>query len=131
MYKETDIALKEFQKEQYEKISENQGVSTTLGPQSKQALAFLDLCSRADFLNPVEKEKIQLAKKCIRDSRFIELQREINRHKNLTKKTKLKITQTIDGLLKILKKYPLEDINITKNINSETIPEIIISESYN
>ena len=96
-----------------------------------RALAFLDLCSRADFLNPVEKEKIQLAKKCIRDSRFIELQREINRHKNLTKKTKLKITQTIDGLLKILKKYPLEDINITKNINSETIPEIIISESYN
>ena len=78
-----------------------------------------------------EKEKILLAKKCIRDSRFIELQREINRHKNLTKKTKLKITQTIDGLLRILKKYPLEDVNVTKSISDETIPEIIISESYN
>ena len=50
---QVDIALKEFEKEQYEKISENQGVNTTLGPQSKQALAFLDLCSRADFLNLV------------------------------------------------------------------------------
>ena len=83
---QVDIALKEFEKEQYEKISENQGVNTTLGPQSKQALAFLDLCSRADFLNLFEKEKILLAKKCIRDSRFIELQREINKQKNLTKK---------------------------------------------
>ena len=128
---QVDIALKEFEKEQYEKISENQGVNTTLGPQSKQALAFLDLCSRADFLNLVEKEKILMAKKCIRDSRFIELQREINRHKNLSKKTKLKITQTIDGLLRILKKFPLEDINNTQKINDETIPEIIISESYN
>jgi hypothetical protein len=72
-----------------------------------------------------------MAKKCIRDSRFIELQREINRHKNLSKKTKLKITQTIDGLLRILKKFPLEDINNTQKINDETIPEIIISESYN
>ncbi len=128
---QVDIALKEFEKEQYEKISENQGVNTTLGPQSKQALAFLDLCSRADFLNLVEKEKILMAKKCIRDSRFIELQREINRHKNLSKKTKLKITQTIDGLLRILKKFPLEDVNNTQKINDETIPEIIISESYN
>ena len=128
---QVDIALKEFEREQYEKISENQGVNTTLGPQSKQALAFLDLCSRADFLNLVEKEKILMAKKCIRDSRFIELQREINRHKNLSKKTKLKITQTIDGLLRILKKFPLEDVNNTQKINDETIPEIIISESYN
>jgi superfamily II DNA or RNA helicase len=128
---QVDIALKEFEREQYEKISENKGVNTTLGPQSKQALAFLDLCSRADFLNLVEKEKILMAKKCIRDSRFIELQREINRHKNLSKKTKLKITQTIDGLLRILKKFPLEDINNTQKINDETIPEIIISESYN
>ena len=130
-HSQVDLALKEFEKEQYEKITEVQGVNTTLGPQSKQALAFLDLCSRADFLSIAEKEKILLAKKCIRDSRFTELQREINRHKNLTKKTKLKITQTIDGLLRILKKYPLEDINTIKNVNNETIPEIIISESYN
>ena len=123
--------MNEFKKEQYEKVIENQGVSTTLGPQSKQALSFLDVCSRAEFLNIIEKEKILLAKKCIRDSRFIELQREINRHNNLTKKTKLKITQTIDGLLRILKKYPLEDVNVIKDLNIETIPEIIISESYN
>ncbi len=127
---QVEAALNEFKKEQYEKVAEKQGVNTTLGPQSKQALAFLDVCSRAEFLNLIEKEKILLAKKCIRDSRFIELQREINRHKNLSKKAKLKITQTIDGLLGILNKYPLEDVNTIKTFDAETIPEIIISESY-
>ena len=44
---QVDIALKEFEREQYEKISENQGVNTTLGPQSKQALALYNKPKRA------------------------------------------------------------------------------------
>ena len=71
------------------------------------------------------------AGKAIKESKFIELQREINRHRNLSKKGKLKLTQTIDGLLRIIKKYPLENINSIKNTKTETAPEIIISESYN
>lgn len=128
---QVEKSLNEFKKEQFQKAVENQTVDIKLGPQSKQALGFLDACSRVDFLNDIEKEKIQLAKNAIRESKFIELQREINRHKNLSKKVKLKLTQTVDGLLKIITKYPLEKMNLNKNSVRETIPEIIISESYN
>ena len=128
---QVEKSLNEFKKEQFQRAVENQAVDIKLGPQSKQALGFLDACSRVDFLNDIEKEKIQLAKNAIRESKFIELQREINRHKNLSKKVRLKLTQTVDGLLKIITKYPLENMNLNKKSISETIPEIIISESYN
>ena len=86
-----------------------------------------------DFLNDLEKTTIESAKKAVKLAKFIELQREINRHKNLTKKAKLSINQTIDGLLKILKKYPIDNLeNIDKSsINNQVLnPEIIISESF-
>ena len=127
---QVDIALKEFEKEQYKKIIENKGVDIKLGPQTKQALSFLDACSRVEFLNDIERELIESAKKALKDSKFIELQRELVRHKNLIKKTNLKITQTIDGLLKIIRKYPLQGNSSEKNFTNEGIPEIIISESY-
>ena len=115
------------------KAVENQTVDTRLGPQTKQALSFLDACSRIDFLDDLEKEIIESAKKAVRLAKFIELQREINRQKNLAKKAKLSINQTVDGLLKILKKYPidnLENINKTSMNNQVFNPEIIISESF-
>ena len=127
---QVEKALNEFKKEQYKKVSEHQGVDIKLGPQTKQALSFLDACSRVDFLNEIEKELIESGKKALKDSKFIEFQMEVIRHKNLTKKANLKITQTIDGLMKILKKYPLEGKNLETNNTSEETPEIIISESY-
>lgn len=130
-HSQVEQALKEFKKEQFEKVVENQVVDTKQGPQTKQALSFLDACSRADFLNNIETEMIYFAKKAIKDSKFIKLQREINRLKKSSKTNKLKITQIVDGLLKIIKNYPVENINITKNFVEETAPDIIISESYN
>ena len=133
-HKQVEKALKEFDKEQHEKAVENQAVDTRLGPQTKQALSFLDACSRIDFLDDLEKEIIESAKKAIKLAKFIELQREINRQKNLAKKAKLSINQTVDGLLKILKKYPIDNLESTEkgSINSQVLnPEIIISESFN
>ena len=52
---QVEKALNEFKKEQYEKVIENRVVDTKLGPQSKQALSFLDACYRVDFLNDIEK----------------------------------------------------------------------------
>ena len=132
-HQQVEKALIEFNKEQQEKVIEIQAVDTKLGPQTKQALSFLDACSRVDFLNDLEKTNIESAKKAVRLAKFIELQREINRHKNLIKKAKLSINQTIDGLLKILKKYPIDNLkNINKtSMNNQVLnPEIIISESF-
>ena len=132
-HKQVEKALKEFDKEQHEKAVENQAVDIRLGPQTKQALSFLDACSRIDFLDDLEKEIIESAKKAVRLAKFIELQREINRQKNLAKKAKLSINQTVDGLLKILKKYPIDNLESTEkgSINSQVLnPEIIISESF-
>ena len=131
-HEQVGLAIKSFDKDQNEKAVENQSVDIKMGPQTKQALSFLDACSRVDFLNEFEKEKIHLAKEAIKLSKFIELQREINRQKNLAKKAKLSINQIVDGLLKILKKYPISNSttpnNSTKNQFSN--PEIIISESF-
>jgi len=132
-HRQVEKALNEFNKEQHEKAVENQTVDTKLGPQTKQALSFLDACSRVDFLNDLEKLSIESAKKAVKLAKFIELQREINRQKNSAKKAKLSINQTVDGLLKILKKYPIDNLeNIDKSsINNQVLnPEIIISESF-
>ena len=64
-------------------------------------------------------------------AKFIELQREINRLKNSAKKAKLSINQTVDGLLKILKKYPIDSSEKEPKNNQILNPEIIISESFN
>ena len=67
-------------------------------------------------------------------AKFIELQREINRLKNLAKKTKLSLNKIIDGLLKILKKYPIDSLDSRESsqISNQVLnPEIIISESFN
>jgi len=130
-HKQVEKALKEFDKEQHEKAVENQAVDIRLGPQTKQALNFLDACSRVPFLNDIEKESIESAKKSVRLAQFIELQREINRLKNSTKKAKLPITKVIDILLKILKKYPIDSSEKEPKNNQILNPEIIISESFN
>ena len=54
--------------------------------------------------------------------------------KDLSKKAKLSINQTVDGLLKILKKYPIINLDgVGKNFKKNIVlkPEIIISESFN
>ena len=133
-HQQVEKALNEFNKEQQEKVIETQAVDTKLGPQTKQALSFLDACSRVDFLNDLEKTTIESAKKAVKLAKFIELQREINRQKNSAKKAKLSINQTVDGLLKILKKYPIDNLEkIDKSsMNNQVLnPEIIISESFN
>ena len=133
-HKQVEISMKKFDEEQNEKAIESQTVDVKLGPQTKQALGFLDACSRVDFLDTLEKESIESAKEALKLSKFIELQREINRQKNLAKKAKLSINETVDGLLKILKKYPIKNSEVTgKNLSKNQVlnPEIIISESFN
>jgi superfamily II DNA or RNA helicase len=123
------VALKKFDEDQNTKVLELEKADFKLGPQTKQALAFLDACSRANFLSGDEKKLINDAKKSVKISKFIELQREINRLKKSSKNTNLNITKIIDALLIILKKYPITENQIYNTIEI-TPPEIIISESF-
>ena len=79
----------------------------------------------------VEKDHIESAKQAVRLAKFTGLQREIVRLKNQQKKAKLKLDKVIDGLLKILKKYPIDSSESSQKINQVLNPEIIISESFN
>jgi superfamily II DNA or RNA helicase len=130
-HKQVEKALNEFNKEQQEQAVENQAVDPRLGPQTKQALNFLDMCSRTKLLDDVEKDHIESAKQAVRLAKFTGLQREIVRLKNQQKKAKLKLDKVIDGLLKILKKYPIDSSESSQKINQVLNPEIIISESFN
>ena len=58
----------------------------------------------------------------------------INRLKNSTKKAKLSLNKIVDGLLRILKKYPIDSLDSRESsqISNQVLnPEIIISESFN
>ena len=101
-----------------------------LGPQTKQALAYLDACSKLDFLDLEEKKLINNAKKIVKISKFIDLQRKINRLKKTAEKEKFDRTKIIDVLLGIIKNFPVESANNIETLEA-TPPEIIISESFN
>ncbi len=129
-HKQVKKALNQFNKEQEEKAIEYQSVDPKLGPQTKQALSFLDACSRIPILNDTEKNMIEFAKEAVKMSKFIELQREIVRLKNSAKKAKLTLDKIVDSLITILKKYPIKN-HKDNTINNKVLnPEIIISESF-
>jgi hypothetical protein len=100
-----------------------------MGPQTKQALSYLDACSRIEFLNKEEKLLIDNAKKAVRLSKFIQLQREVNRLKKSAEKSKLNYVKIVDSLISILKKYPLDE-NLDLSSIEISPPQIIISESF-
>ena len=128
-HEQVKFAIKKFDEDQNKKASEIQGIDFKLGPQTKQALAYLDACSRLDFLNGDEKTLIENAKTAVKLSKFIQLQREVNRLKKSAQKSRLNPPKIIDSLLKILLKYP---INESEKVSVVEIspPEIIISESF-
>ena len=101
-----------------------------LGPQTKQAIAYLEACSKVEFLDNYEKNLINNAKIIVKLSKFIDLQRKINRLKKTAEKEKFNRTKIIDVLLAIIKNFPIESIDNIEKIEA-TPPEIIISESFN
>jgi superfamily II DNA or RNA helicase len=124
------LAIDKFNEDQNIKILEMEKADFKLGPQTKQALAYLDACSKLDFLDLEEKKLINNAKKIVKISKFIDLQRKINRLKKTAEKEKFDRTKIIDVLLGIIKNFPVESVNNIETLEA-TPPEIIISESFN
>jgi len=130
-------AVKDFNEKLQKESAELQAVDVSQSPAEKSALAFIDTFTRFDFISQEEIQKINSAKRAIKLGRFQKLQRAINRLKKSLKTDILTPTATLDSLLSIIDKYPLDlendnDISPTVSIKryEEIKPEIIISESF-
>ena len=117
------LAINKFNEDQNEKILEMEKADFKLGPQTKQAIAYLEACSKVEFLDNNEKNLINNAKIIVKFSKFIDLQRKINRLKKTAEKEKFNRTKIIDVLLAIIKNFQIENINNIEKIEA-TPPEI-------
>ena len=114
-------------------------VNLSQGPNEKKAIAYLDAFITAPNITDEEVSLIKKAKCAITTGKFQQLQRDINKLQNATKKNPVKLVILIEQLMKIITSYPLEHIESeytrSQPIKSEKrikdeIPEIIISESF-
>lgn len=125
-------------KEEEAKVT-TQKVNPTQGPNEKKAIAYLDGFLNIPDITDNEKELINKAKRAITTGRFQNLQRDVNKMRNATKKTPIKPVVMLEQIIKLISEYPLEhisDISSEKQtdkikIQNNVMPEIIISESFN
>ena len=97
------------------KIS-TQKVNPAQGPNEKKAIAYLDGFLSIPNITDHEKDLINKAKRAITTGRFQNLQRDVNKMKNATKKTPIKPVVLLEQIIKLVSEYPLEHI---PNINTE------------
>ncbi len=111
-------------------------IDTTQGPNEKKANAYLDAMLNLTLINEEERVLIFKAKEALRQGRFQNLQRDINKFQRTLKKSPLKPAIILEKVIEILKTYPLlneeaEQVFEKKIVRVKTLnPEIIISESF-
>ena len=108
-----------------------QTVSAALNTKEKQSLAYLEAFTRQAFVNDNERKIISVAQEAIREQRFVNLYKEVNK----IAKNKLRPIDNLPSLLKVIDKYindidavPLEQEEV-KVIESGGKPQIVISET--
>ena len=132
-------AIEAFDIKEEEAKATTQKVNPTQGPNEKKAIAYLDGFLNIPDITDNEKELINKAKRAITTGRFQNLQRDVNKMRNATKKTPIKPVVMLEQIIKLISEYPLEhisDISSEKQtdktkIQNNVMPEIIISESFN
>ena len=137
-HEQVQMALRAFAKQEEETKSTKQKVNPTQGPNEKKAIAYLDGFVSIPNITEQELELISKAKRAVTTGKFQQLQRDINKLKAATKKTPVKPVVLLEQLIKIISAYPLEHIqsSIDKQdevvkMSKDSMPEIIISESFN
>jgi superfamily II DNA/RNA helicase/HKD family nuclease len=111
-------------------------IDTTQGPNEKKANAYLDAMLNLALTNEEERALIIKAKEALRQGRFQNLQRDINKFQRTLKKFPLKPAIILEKVIEILKSYPLmnevtEQVFEKKIVRVKTLnPEIIITESF-
>jgi superfamily II DNA/RNA helicase/HKD family nuclease len=136
-HEQVNEAVKFFIKKAEEDKQQERQVDTAQGPNEKKALSYLDAILNLQLANAEEKELLSNAKIAVRQGKFQQLQRDINKFAKTVKATPLKPALLLEELLKIVRKYPLqteEENNqqtfILPYIVKEFKPEIIITESF-
>lgn len=133
---QVQAAVNLFANKLQEEKSNERNIDDKQGPNEKKAKDALASFINTEYANKQEKEIIKQAIKAITLGKFQQLQRDVN--KFFKANSKLNVTLKLEGILKILDKYPLQAIN---NDPTEAMqpffkvkefkPEIIISESFN
>jgi len=135
-HRQVSSAVQDFADKLSEEAIGIKGVDVHQGPNEKKALSFLSLFPRLKETSEQERFKIEEAMKAIKLARFQQMQRDINKLQKNLKKVRMNNAEVIDALMKILNRYPLEELD-ESNFRPATIqqlqemkPEIIISESF-
>ncbi|MDD3772724.1 MAG: C-terminal helicase domain-containing protein, partial [Weeksellaceae bacterium] len=111
-------------------------IDTTQGPNEKKANAYLDAMLNLPLVNEEERALIIKAKEALRQGRFQNLQRDINKFQRSLKKSPLKPAVVLEKVIEILKSYPLMNEEAEQTIEKKIVrvktldPEIIITESF-
>lgn len=111
-------------------------VDTSQGPNEKKASAYLDAILNLPLVNEEERLLIIKAKEALRQGRFQNLQRDINKFQRNLKKFPLKSAVVLEKVVEILRAYPLMNLQSEKELQKTTgklrilNPEIIITESF-
>ncbi|MHB8335806.1 MAG: helicase-related protein [Ignavibacteriaceae bacterium] len=137
-HQQVNNAIKAFSEQIQSEAAKDKKVDTTQGPNEKKALSYLDAFLNTKIVSQEEIGLILLAKKAIRNGRFQNLQRDINKLQAAVKKKSVKPVILLEKLMQILNSYPLQTLiddnaNTTAQLDlifSELNPEIIISESF-
>lgn len=133
-------AIEVFSEKEEEAKAITKKVVTGQGPNEKKALAYLDGFTHVPNITDEEIVLIEKAKRAISSGKFQQLQRDINKLQNATKKAPVKVVILLEQLMKIITSYPLEHIELNIHevqatnqikVTKELMPEIIISESFN
>ena len=88
------------------------------------------------LVNEEERALIIKAKEALRQGRFQNLQRDINKFQRSLKKSPLKPAVVLEKVIEILKSYPLMNEEAEQTIEKKIVrvktldPEIIITESF-
>ncbi|HPN68006.1 MAG TPA: helicase-related protein [Saprospiraceae bacterium] len=111
-------------------------IDTTQGPNEKKANAYLDAILNLNLTNEEERALIIKAKEAMRQGRFQNLQRDINKFQRALKKFPLKPAVILEKVIEILKAYPLINEEDAQEFEKKIVrvktlnPEIIITESF-
>ncbi|OAV64588.1 Hef nuclease [Bacteroidales bacterium Barb6XT] len=135
-HKQVQSGIKYFAALVDEEKAKDKKIDNTQGPNEKKANAFLDAILNSAIANEDERILILKAKEALRQGKFQNLQRDINKFQRALKKSSLKPAVILENTIKILEAYPLinevqEPLVTEKNVNVHPMnPEIIITESF-
>src|SRR5690606_21539326 len=96
-------------------------IDTTQGPNEKRANAYLDAMLNLGLTNEEERDLLIKAKEALRQGRFQNLQRDINKFQRSLKKSPLKPAVVLEKVIEILKSYPLMNEEAEQTIEKKIV----------